>query len=76
MGQHTVLNCCCHIKVSVSNGLGLTLLNINKAKNRLGWKPRLNMQQCMALVVDWYKRYKSMNVYQLCIEEIEKFIGE
>lgn len=54
----------------------LLMLNINKAKNRLGWKPRLNMQQCMALVVDWYKRYKSMNVYQLCIEEIEKFIGE
>lgn len=54
----------------------LLMLNINKAKSRLGWKPRLNMQQCMALVVDWYKRYKSMDVYQLCVEEIEKFIGE
>jgi CDP-glucose 4,6-dehydratase len=53
----------------------LLMLNINKVKTRLGWKPRLNMQQCMALVVDWYKRYKNENVYDLCIEEINKFIG-
>lgn len=53
----------------------LLMLNINKVKTRLGWKPRLNMQQCMELVVDWYKRYKNENVYNLCIEEINKFIG-
>lgn len=52
----------------------LLMLNINKVKSRLGWKPKLNMQQCMALVVDWYKRYKNENVYDLCIEEINKFI--
>lgn len=50
------------------------MLNINKAKNRLGWKPRMNMQQCMELVIDWYKRYKTEDVYNLCIEEINKFI--
>lgn len=53
----------------------LLMLNINKVKTRLGWKPRLNMQQCMELVVDWYKRYNNENVYDLCIEEINKFIG-
>lgn len=53
----------------------LLMLNINKAKNRLGWSPRLNMQQCMELVVDWYKRYKTEDVYELCVEEINKFIG-
>lgn len=52
----------------------LLMLNINRAKTRLGWKPRMNMQQCMQLVVDWYKRYKSEDVYALCVEEIEKFI--
>ena len=52
----------------------LLMLNINKAKKRLGWKPRMNMQQCMTLVADWYKRYKNEDVYSLCIEEIEKFI--
>lgn len=53
----------------------LLMLDITKAKTKLGWKPRMNMQQCMDLVADWYKRYRSNNVYQLCVEEIEKFVN-
>ena len=53
----------------------LLMLNISKAKSRLGWYPRMNMQQCMELVVDWYKRYQTEDVYALCVEEINKFIG-
>ena len=34
----------------------------------------MNMQQCLSLVVDWYKRYNNEDVYNLCIDEIEKFI--
>lgn len=52
----------------------LLTLNINKAKSRLDWHPRLNINQCISLVVDWYKRYKSENVYELCIEEINQFL--
>ena len=52
----------------------LLMLNINKAKSRLGWYPRMNMQQCMELVVDWYKRYQTEDVYELCVEEINKFL--
>lgn len=53
----------------------LLMLNINKAKSRLGWKPRMNMQQCMELVTDWYKRYKDEDVYALCVKEIEQFVN-
>lgn len=53
----------------------LLMLDITKAKTKLGWKPRMNMQQCMALVADWYKRYRSDDVYQLCVEEITKFVS-
>ena len=53
----------------------LLMLNINKAKTRLGWKPRMDMQHCMALVADWYKRYKNEDVYNICIDEINKFIA-
>lgn len=53
----------------------LLMLNITKAKERLGWKPRMNMQQCIALVADWYQRYKSEDVYKLCVEEIERFLS-
>lgn len=52
----------------------LLMLNIAKAKTRLGWKPRLNSKQTIDLVADWYKRYKSENVYDICIDEIERFI--
>lgn len=51
----------------------LLMLDITKAKTKLGWKPRMNMRQCMALVADWYKRYQTEDVYQLCVEEINKF---
>lgn len=53
----------------------LLKLNINKAKERLGWRPRLNNQKCMHLVADWYKRYKLEDVYALCVDEINKFIA-
>ena len=53
----------------------LLMLNIEKAKTRLGWKPTLNMKQTMALVADWYKKYKTVEVYGLCINEIKQFIG-
>lgn len=63
--------------VSGSNALheaNLLMLNINKAKTRLGWKPRLNARQCAKLTSDWYKRYKTENVYALCVDEINKFL--
>ena len=50
------------------------MLNISKAKSRLGWYPRLNTEQTVLLTSDWYKRYKDEDVYNLCIEEIERFI--
>ena len=53
----------------------LLMLDISKAKFKLGWEPRMNIDQCSALIADWYKRYKSADVYNLCVEEIEKFLG-
>lgn len=53
----------------------LLMLDISKAKFKLGWEPRMNIDQCTALVADWYKRYKTEDVHDLCIEEIEKYLG-
>ena len=53
----------------------LLLLDISKAKFQLGWEPRLNIHQCVALTVDWYKRYAgTSSVYELCKEHIERFL--
>ena len=51
----------------------LLLLDINKAKFRLGWEPRMNLEECIRMVADWYKRYKEEDVYRLCVEQIKKF---
>ena len=50
------------------------MLDISKAKFRLGWEPRMNIEQCMKLVVDWYRKYQSGAVYQLCVGEINQYL--
>lgn len=52
----------------------LLMLDISKAKFQLGWEPRMNISQCITLVVDWYKRYKDEDVYDLCVEQIETYL--
>ena len=54
----------------------LLMLDITKAKTKLGWTPRLDAKKCATLTSDWYKRYKGMDVYQLDIEEIASFVGK
>ena len=64
--------------VSDSNALheaNLLMLDITKAKTRLGWKPRLDALQTIDLVADWYKRYQVEDVYKICVNEIESFIA-
>ena len=53
----------------------LLMLDINKAHFNLGWEPRMNIDQCVSMVADWYKRYKSDDVYSLCVEQINKYVG-
>jgi len=52
----------------------LLMLDITKAKTRLGWSPRLDALQTIELVADWYKRYQSEEVYNICVDEIEAFL--
>lgn len=54
----------------------LLMLDISKAKFKLGWEPRLNIDQCISLVADWYRRYVNENVYNLCVEEINKYVSK
>ena len=53
----------------------LLMLDINKAKFKLGWTPRMNLSQCIALTADWYKHYKNNDVYNLCLNEIKQYIA-
>lgn len=64
--------------VSDSNALHeakLLMLDISKAKFQLGWEPRMNISQCVELTVDWYKRYRSKDVYEICLQQINKYLS-
>jgi len=52
---------------------GLLQLNIEKAKDILDWKPLLGFKEAIQWTVEWFKAYKNYNVYQLCLNQIEKY---
>lgn len=52
----------------------LLMLDISKARYRLGWQPRLDIDATIALTVDWYKRYQDCDAYDLCVMQIQKFL--
>lgn len=51
----------------------LLMLDIAKARYELGWTPQMNISETVATTIDWYKRYQHMEVYKLCLEQIEKY---
>lgn len=51
----------------------LLMLDISKAKFRLGWQPRLDLDATIALTTDWYKRYRTENVYSLCLDQLTTY---
>jgi len=49
----------------------LLSLDISKATFVLGWKPKLNIEQAIDMTVEWYKTYKTQNIYDLCVKQIK-----
>lgn len=53
----------------------LLMLDINKAKFELGWEPKMNLDQTIAMTIDWYKKYNTEDTYQLCVSQIQKYFS-
>lgn len=53
----------------------LLMLDISKAKFRLGWEPRMNIDQTVGLTVDWYRHYRNRDVYQMSKEQILYYVN-
>lgn len=53
----------------------LLALDINKAKTKLNWHPKLNLQETVKYTVDWYKNYKTANVMDLCMNQIKEYMN-
>lgn len=54
----------------------LLMLDISKAKFRLGWEPKMNIDRTINLTVDWYKKYHKQDVYELCLEQISSYVNQ
>lgn len=52
----------------------LLALDCTKAKTYLGWTPKYDIDKCLKVTVDWYKRYNNENVYEICIEQIINYM--
>lgn len=49
-------------------------LNSNKAQTRLGWRPRLSLDDAVAQTVAWYKRYKTEpDMATFCLDQIRTY---
>lgn len=51
----------------------LLSLDITKAKRELNWQPLLTFQETMKYTIDWYKNYKTNDVFDLCINQITDY---
>ena len=54
---------------------GLLMLNIEKAKEALGWAPIYNADDAIRKTVEWYKHFytKDCDMYEYTMEQIEEY---
>ena len=36
----------------------------------------MNIEETVALTMDWYRKYKIMNGYDLCVEQINEYVAK
>ena len=59
--------------VNAPHEANILSLDCTKAKTYLNWSPKLNIEQALKLMVDWYKNFKNKDNYDLCINQIESY---
>jgi len=53
------------------------LLDNSKARRELGWRPILNIQDSLALTVEWYKAFfGGADARELCLEQIGRYLDK
>ena len=70
-GQEAKWKSCLEANLHEANFLKL---DISKAKSRLGWKPRLDLEQSLAMVVEWsQKRCAGNNMRDFTLQQISNY---
>jgi CDP-glucose 4,6-dehydratase len=50
-------------------------VDASKARARLGWAPRLDLDQALDWTIDWYRAFDGGDAAALCIGQIDRFIA-
>jgi CDP-glucose 4,6-dehydratase len=51
-------------------------LDSTKAMVELRWKPRWDIKRAVSETVDWYKNYRTSDIYRFCEEQINQYTKE
>lgn len=52
----------------------LLFLDITKARNYLNWNPKIDIITSIKYTIEWYKKYTEENMYELCVEQFNRYI--
>ncbi len=55
---------------------GLLRLNIAKSQDILGWNPVMDFREAVKWTAEWYKTYKGLDVFKLCVDQIERYTAK
>jgi CDP-glucose 4,6-dehydratase len=64
--------------VSVPNVLheaNLLMLDVSKAKVRLGWEARMGIGESIEMAVEWYRKYLEGNIYSICVKQLKGYLN-
>jgi CDP-glucose 4,6-dehydratase len=50
-------------------------LDISKALHQLKWSPKLHMHDTIKYTIEWYKNYTDADVYDLCRDQIQRYMN-
>ncbi len=52
------------------------ILDINKSKNLLKWKPKWNLEKSITMIIEWHKNtLKDNNINQICLSQINDYLN-
>ena len=49
-------------------------LDITKAKSKLGWSPKWDINKAITQTITWYQQYKTTNIHDLCCNQITDYM--
>ena len=49
-------------------------LDISKAIVELDWRPRWDISKSVSATVDWYRKYKTTDIYRFCEDQIHRYL--